>query len=84
MINDNYDGNKNTSLVAKNTRMDAVIYIHHCTQSIATVSICLTENHMNCLGGYKDFSDTYFIKCGCPCHDRHQADRHSDLQCESK
>ena len=40
------------------------------SKEIATVSICLTKNHTDCLGGYKDFNDTYLIKCGCPCHDQ--------------
>jgi len=40
------------------------------SKEIATVSICLTKNHTDCLGGYKDFNDTYLIKCGCRCHDQ--------------
>jgi hypothetical protein len=48
-----------------------VISLCGASKEIATVSICLTKNHKDCLGGYKDFNDTYLIKCGCSCHNRH-------------
>jgi hypothetical protein len=69
MINGNVRGFKATAPVVKKTRSEAAITCHnHGGQVIATVSICLTGNHEECLGQYEDFSNTYFVKCGCRCH----------------
>lgn len=37
-------------------------------QEITKVTQCLTANHSECSGSYVDFSKTYVVKCGCPCH----------------
>jgi hypothetical protein len=45
-------GNENTT---KETRTDSTVASNHRTEEIATVSVCLTENHMECLGGYRRY-----------------------------
>ena len=68
-INDNNGEDRSTSLFTKEIRSEIVIPVHyHNEKAIATVGICLTEYHTDCQGGYIDFSNTYFIRCGCACH----------------
>lgn len=38
-------------------------------KEVATVTLCLCEEHHKCTGVYIDYTKTYLVKCSCSCHD---------------
>lgn len=56
--------NKDFSNVANITKYQGL-------KQIATVSVCLCEEHDKCTGSYIDSTRTYLVKCACSCHDNY-------------
>lgn len=68
MINIDSQRDRINDVIETDGNSDASARTPNYPREIAAVSLCLTQQHEECRGGYNDFSNSYFIRCDCQCH----------------